>query len=241
MLYLEWLLWWLCKSSFSLKAPESLAERAWHQFASLAYYGDARQLRSPPWKWFSQQDQINDRPFLLQATVKHSLHLLFAKNWWSASAVDCRAADSRALGDQAVYGRAAYLRLVCPRSIMFSLPWRHACDKLSQVLSRFSVPLATESWVGPGNEATLWLLNKTWHSGVISPNSIYIVCLHKYLWKALHRTHYLPQTVSFHTRLAYCDHFTPSDLANSYQVTWNAASWLSMYLNTFSYFMMDDT
>ena len=26
-------------------------------------------------------------------------------------------------------------------------------DKLSQALSRFSVPQATESWVGPGNEA----------------------------------------------------------------------------------------
>ena len=53
--------------------------------------------------------------------------------------------------------RAAYLRSVCPRSIKFSLPFslprRHARDKLSQALSRFSVLLATKSWAGPGNEA----------------------------------------------------------------------------------------
>ena len=63
--------------------------------------------------------------------------------------------------------RAAYLRSVCPRSIKFSLPfslpWRHARDKLSQALSRFSVLLATKSWAGPGNEArsvTLFLILK---------------------------------------------------------------------------------
>ena len=48
---------------------------------------------------------------------------------------------------------AAYLRSVCPRSIKFSLPQRHARDKLSQAFSRFSVLLATKSWAGPGNKA----------------------------------------------------------------------------------------
>ena len=39
-------------------------------------------------------------------------------------------------------------------SLPFSLPLRHSRDKLFQALSRFSVLEATESWAGPGNEAT---------------------------------------------------------------------------------------
>ena len=39
------------------------------------------------------------------------------------------------------------------RSIKSSLPLRHSRDKLFQALFRFSVLEATESWVGPGNEA----------------------------------------------------------------------------------------
>ena len=39
-------------------------------------------------------------------------------------------------------------------SLPFSLPLRHSRDKLFQALSRFSVLKATESWAGPGNEAT---------------------------------------------------------------------------------------
>ena len=47
----------------------------------------------------------------------------------------------------------------CPRSTIksslpFSLPLCHSRGKLSQALSRFSVLQATESWAGPGNEAT---------------------------------------------------------------------------------------
>ena len=40
-------------------------------------------------------------------------------------------------------------------SLPFSLPLRHSRDKLFQALSRFSVLEATESWVGPGNEARI--------------------------------------------------------------------------------------
>ncbi len=36
----------------------------------------------------------------------------------------------------------------------FCLPLRHSHDKLFQSLSRSSVLQGTESWVGPGNEAS---------------------------------------------------------------------------------------
>ena len=39
-------------------------------------------------------------------------------------------------------------------SLPFSLPLRHSRDKLFQALSRFSVLEVTESWAGPGNEAS---------------------------------------------------------------------------------------
>ena len=39
-------------------------------------------------------------------------------------------------------------------SLPFSLPLRHSSDKFFQALSRFSVLEVTESWAGPGNEAT---------------------------------------------------------------------------------------
>ena len=45
-----------------------------------------------------------------------------------------------------------------PRTIKPFLPSflsrRHSCEKRYQALSRFSVLIATESWAGPGNEAT---------------------------------------------------------------------------------------
>ena len=46
-----------------------------------------------------------------------------------------------------------------PRSIKPFLPqhflsWHHSRDKIFQSLSRYSVLQATESWAGPGNEAT---------------------------------------------------------------------------------------
>ena len=36
----------------------------------------------------------------------------------------------------------------------YFLSQRHSCEKKYQDLSRFSVPQAMESWVGPGNEAS---------------------------------------------------------------------------------------
>ena len=39
-------------------------------------------------------------------------------------------------------------------SLPFSLPLCHSRDKLFQALSRLSVLQATESWAGPGNEAS---------------------------------------------------------------------------------------
>ena len=59
---------------------------------------------------------------------------------------------------------------------------------------------------------------KAWiyfHSGVISPNSSYIV-VHKLVYGRrcyAHRTNYLPQMVSFHAVLRFIlSIFTPSDL-----------------------------
>ena len=49
--------------------------------------------------------------------------------------------------------------MICLRSIKSSLPslypLRHSRDKIYQALYHFSILQATESWVGPGNEASV--------------------------------------------------------------------------------------
>ena len=54
-------------------------------------------------------------------------------------------------------------------SLPFSLPLRHSCDKLSQAPSCFSVLQVTESWAGPGNEATSKVpdIDCNWHFMVL--------------------------------------------------------------------------
>ena len=61
----------------------------------------------------------------------------------------------------------AVLGPVHPRTIKPFLPsflsWHHSREKRYQALSSFSVLMATESWAGPGNEASI-----TWHCEVIN-------------------------------------------------------------------------
>ena len=56
----------------------------------------------------------------------------------------------------------AVLGPVHPRTIKPFLPsflsWRHSREKRYQALSHFSILIATESWAGPGNEASFWSL-----------------------------------------------------------------------------------
>ena len=51
-------------------------------------------------------------------------------------------------------------------SLPFSLPLRHSRDKLFQALYHCSTLQATESWAGPGNEATKEMLVHILHDQV---------------------------------------------------------------------------
>ena len=55
-----------------------------------------------------------------------------------------------------VLGTSAIRLRSIKSSLPFSLPLRHSRNKLFQALYRFSVLQATESWAGPGNEASAY-------------------------------------------------------------------------------------
>ena len=53
---------------------------------------------------------------------------------------------------------------LCPYVTRFFLSWRHSREKRSQALFHFTVLQATESWAGPGKEATITPQNlKPWN------------------------------------------------------------------------------
>ena len=122
----------------------------------------------------------------LQVNMERSWHLLFeetAKAWLPSLSVQLTVECSMS------WLRAAYLRLVNPRPIKFSLPWRHSHDKLSH--ASFSYCKWRKAGQGPRNEAT-----RCKHPFLLDHIRMYKTVMHAHHNKNCHNTSFSVCTCS---------------------------------------------